>query len=248
MRTDADKELIASRMEPTTHHKNVIDEHTLYVLERTFVQSSLKVKKNTGPITLDIPSSWWEEVFVFQQIWRMVQPLVGDCRIFSALIFATDQPHIIHNDDSRSWPKCWKGINIPIAYKMQDFCEYPIGTPELVFFDQYYLDGPAKFFAGNRGVLNRNYNDPVYDYRNVKEVRGNIYDPTPFQQKNYPGDFEELSHLNPNWLSGLSVETKTPWELGSVSVFNTVRLHCATDFRRHGVRSKLAISIFTEKD
>lgn len=235
-------------MEPTTHHKNVIDRDTLNTLTRIFSSSELKTKKNTGPLALDIPPSWWLESDTFNYVWKCVQPLVGDCKIFSALMFATDQPHIIHNDDSRSWPKCWKGVNIPVSYTMQDYCTYPLGTPELVFFDQYYLDGPAKFFAGNRGVLARNYNDPVYDYRNVMEVRGNIYDPTPMSIRDYPGDVEELSHLKPSWLNGLSVETKTPWELGSVSVFNTVRLHCATDFRRHGVRTKLALSIFTEKD
>jgi hypothetical protein len=251
-RSDADKALIESRIQPTTYLQGVFDRDNLEAITRIFRACSFKTKKNTGPLTLDIPPSWWEqENAPFGRVWKTVQKHVGkDSRIFSALIFATSTPHIIHNDDSFTFPKCWKGINIPLSYTLDDFCDHPIGTPELVFFDQYYLEGPAKFFYNYHGgsQVIRNYNDPVFQYSSVKGIRGNIYNPDQFRYQDYPWAERELGHIQPAWLSGLSVETKTPWEVGSASVFSTVRLHCATDFRNYGVRTKLALSIFTEKD
>jgi hypothetical protein len=56
-----------------------------------------------------------------------------------------------------------------------------------------------------------------------------------------------LTHLKPQWLEGLSLHSTLDWVPGNIMIFDSLRLHCASDFRKLGIRSKTAISIFTKK-
>ena len=40
---------------------------------------------------------------------------------------------------------------------------------------------------------------------------------------------------------------KFPWQLGSAIVFDSLKLHASTDFRKKGIESKLGLSLFFEK-
>ena len=108
--------------------------------------------------------------------------------------------------------------------------------PYLCFFDQVYLDGPSKFFNGEKNI-ETHYNTCVYDY---KDVLG----------KNKDGIEEHikekyLTHLKQEWLEGLSFNSAHKWRPGNAIVFDCCRLHCASDFRKN-VKNKLGISIFTK--
>jgi hypothetical protein len=108
--------------------------------------------------------------------------------------------------------------------------------PSLCFFDQFYFHGPAKFFKGDVDIPTY-YNKPVYDY---KDINGLVN--TPFVDND-----NHFTHLKSKWLEGLSLHSVLDWVPGNALVFDSVRLHCASDFRKLGIKSKLGISIFTKK-
>jgi hypothetical protein len=56
-----------------------------------------------------------------------------------------------------------------------------------------------------------------------------------------------LTHLKYKWLEGLTLWGTIKWKPGTAIIFDSVRLHCASDFRKLGIKSKLGISIFTRK-
>ena len=56
---------------------------------------------------------------------------------------------------------------------------------------------------------------------------------------------KHLTHLRPMWLQGLSFNSYFPWTIGSIIAFDSLQLHCASDFTKHNIKSKLGISIFT---
>ena len=106
-------------------------------------------------------------------------------------------------------------------------------------FDQYYLDGPAKFFRGDKDIPTY-YNKQIYEYSAVE----NLID------QPFPEDIRlrYFTHLRKPWLQGLSLRSVHKWSPGSAIIFDAVRLHSASDFRRLGIESKLGISIFTYTD
>jgi hypothetical protein len=150
----------------------------------------------------------------------------------AGFFFWTNYPHIVHNDDTFELPDTvYKGINLPLEFE---------GTtdiyPKLCFFDQYYFHGPAKFFNGSKNIPTH-YNKQVYEYT---DVSGIVVEP--FQDND-----RLFTHLNPKWLEGLSLQTSLDWIPGRALIFDSVQLHCASDFRNLSIRSKLGISIFTKR-
>lgn len=186
------------------------------------------IKKNTGPETLDLNLCIDDPII--KDILKKINLIIGDFEITSALFFKTDYPHIIHNDDTYELPDTvYKAITIPLDLE-GEFSEYP----KLCFFDQFYFHGPAKFFNGEQ-LMPTYFNKCIYDY---KEVAG-ITDSTIVDDHNL------FSHMKPKWLEGLSLHSTLPWVPTSALIFDSVRLHCASDFRRLGIKSKLGLSIFT---
>lgn len=189
-----------------------------------------KIYKNTGPVTLDL--SQYINDCVVSKILKTLETLIGPFSITAAFFFKTDYPHIIHNDDTFELPdNVYKGITIPL------FLENFNGQyPKLCFFNQHYFHGPAKFFNGSSNIPTY-YNKQIYDYADVDGcVTEKIIDDNKF-----------FTHLKPQWLDGLSFHSAIDWIPGTAIVFDSVRLHCASDFRNLGIRSKLGISIFTKK-
>ncbi len=189
-----------------------------------------KIYKNTGPITLDLKS--YVEHPLIKKILSLIENSIGPFEITAAFFFQTEFPHIIHNDDSFELPdNVYKAITLPLS--MEGFLEI---HPKLCFFDQFYFHGPSKFFNGDT-IVPTYYNKQVYDY---KDVDGLINIPF-VDNDNY------FTHLKPQWLEGLSLHSALDWIPGNALVFDSVRLHCASDFRKLGIKSKLGISIFTKK-
>ena len=190
-----------------------------------------KVYKNTGPITLDI-EPYLEDLVVSKIIDKLVKE-IGPFEITSGFFFTTNYPHVIHNDDTFKLPDgVYKGITIPLKAYGSD------RIPKLCFFDQFYFHGPAKFFYGDKDIPTY-YNKQVYDY---KEVDG-ILDTMLIDESTR---VSYLTHLKPKWLTGLTFWGTLDWRPTSALIFDSTRLHCASDFRQQGITYKLGISIFTK--
>lgn len=227
MRTQQERQAITDTFSDPVSFENVVSNDYRILLRAEFSRRQDKIYKNTGPVTINIDL----EEPQYLPLKELVNRLVGDVGITAAFFFYTDKPHIIHNDDTYELPQVFKGITIPL--------EYIGGTsyPSLCFFHQYYLEGPGKFFNG--GVdFPEHYNKHVTEY---SQVQGLSDQGIPeFVRLKY------LSHLKTQWLEGLTFDRALPWKPGNALVFDSVRLHCASNFLQQGIKSKLGISIFTK--
>jgi hypothetical protein len=188
------------------------------------------IKKNTGPVTLDL--NLFSKDLILQNIFDKLKKEIGSFEITAAFFFETDYPHIIHNDDTFELPDTvYKGITIPL-----ELTGFNKNYPKLCFFDQCYFQGPAKFFNGSNDIPTY-YNKQVYNYKDVDGLAA-----MPLVDTN-----RYFTHLKSQWLEGLSLHSTLDWIPGSVLIFDSVRLHCASDFRNLGITSKLGISIFTKR-
>jgi hypothetical protein len=187
------------------------------------------VEKITGPVTLNLETYLSDPVII--KIMHQLEKQIGKFEMTAGFFFRTDFPHIIHNDDTHELPPTvYKGITLPL--ELNGFT----GTyPKLCFFDQFYFHGPAKFFKGSKDIPTY-YNKQIYDYEHVDGLSNKLF----------VGDYEYFTHLYPQWLEGLSFHSALDWIPGNAIIFDSTRLHCASDFRQQGITSKLGISIFTK--
>lgn len=194
---------------------------------------SNKIYKNTGPITLDLKDYYDDEIV--KSILERIQSIIGNFEITAAFFFYTDYPHVIHNDDTHELPSTvYKGINIPLKLYAENIIEYP----KLCFFNQLYFNGPSKFFFADSNIPTY-YNKQVYEYSKVANISS-----TPISDDIIDTYF---THLKKQWLTGLSVDCMEDWIPGRAIIFDSVQLHCASDFRKLNINAKLGISIFTKK-
>jgi hypothetical protein len=232
MRSAADKEFLISRFTDTIYVEQFLHREEISYLIELFNKSENKIYKNTGPITCNsIMSDPMLEIIA-----ERLRPLIGNFKIYSAAYFNVKTPHIIHNDDEKSFPLTYKAITLPLKL---DYTRETSELPNLCIFDQYYLEGPSKFFNGDDNIPTY-YNQQVYEYSKVENK--STSDINQHQFRKY------LTHLKPKWLNGLSINSMHPWQPGSAIIFDALKLHCASDFRKIGISSKLGISIFTYTD
>jgi hypothetical protein len=195
-----------------------------------FKNDPTKIKKNTGPVTVNLAPYFDDPVI--ENIITKIKKEIGNIEITAAFFFQTTFPHIIHNDDTFELPdNVYKAITLPLSIE-----EFAGVYPKLCFFDQFYFHGPSKFFNGDESIPTY-YNKQVYDYQDVSGLVD-----TPFADNN-----NYFTHLKPQWLKGLSLHSALDWIPGNSLVFDSTRLHCASDFRNLGIKSKLGISVFTKK-
>jgi hypothetical protein len=234
MRSQKDIALIKSRI---TDPYSITDflspadvNHLIELFEQQEVEPN-KVYKNTGPVTLDI-KPYLEDPVVSKVIDKLVKE-IGPFEITAGFFFTTNYPHIIHNDDTFELPAdVYKGITIPLkSYGSNKI-------PKLCFFDQFYFHGPAKFFYGDKDIPTY-YNKQVYDYTEVDNVTDSMLIDESTR-------VTYLTHLKPVWLKGLTLWGTLDWRPSSALIFDSVRLHCASDFRQQNITHKLGISIFTK--
>jgi len=194
-----------------------------------------KVYKNTGPVTLDIHKYLNDPVV--GSIIKRIELEIGKFEITAGFFFFTDYPHIIHNDDLFELPdNVYKAITIPLRVDTDTIIK---GVSQLCFFDQLYFHGPSKFFKDDLDIPTY-YNKQIYEYSKVD----GLLDHNEIDEDCY---LKYFTHLKRNWLEGLSLHSSLPWTPGSCIIFDSVRLHCSSDFRKLGIKSKLGISIFTKK-
>jgi len=192
-----------------------------------------KIKKNTGPVTLDLKPLLHDPIV--SSVMKSIEREIGKFEMTAGLFFKTDYPHIIHNDDTFELPDTvYKAITIPLKVYGENIIDYP----SLCFFDQTYFHGPAKFFKGEEYVPTY-YNKQIYDYNEVEDLVEGSFDETLY--KKY------FTHMKKAWLEGLTLHSAIKWIPTNAIIFDSIRLHCASDFRKQNIKEKLAISIFTKK-
>lgn len=204
---------------------NVVDVDPL--IDYYFSNQEDIIKKNTGPSVLKLDSNH----VLLQPILKVMQEVLQPFDVRYAHFFDVTMPHIIHNDDEFDYPDSYKAFTIPL--KIYGDSE----NIKLVIFDQYYYGGPAKFFNGEDEIEKVYYNAPLTEYSQVHYCNTKGIDDK-FKQ-------EYLSHLKDKWTKGLSVNTTLDWKIGSVLCFDSLALHCSTDFTNKGIERKIGLSIFT---
>jgi hypothetical protein len=212
--------------------KNILNTDEINTLINIFKNhpDTDKIHKNTGPITLSLKE--YIDHPLVMKIFNLVEKSIGPFDITSVFFFQTTYPHIIHNDDSFELPDTvYKAITVPLK-----LTGYTDTYPKVCFFDQFYFHGPAKFFKGSSNIPTY-YNKQIYNYKDVTGIVDSLF----VDNNNY------FTHLNSKWLEGLSLHSVLDWIPGNALVFDSTRLHCASDFRTLGIKSKLGISIFTKK-
>jgi hypothetical protein len=234
IRTQEDRDLIASNLRDPFTVENFLTPDEINELIEMYDNDMSKIHKNTGPVTTELKDQFKTHPLL-KNIHNRLQEKVGECGVYTALHFNVKFPHIIHNDDDKLGPVVYKAMTLPLRI------EYEEGVsdvyPSLCMFDQYYLEGPAKFFGGTTKEIPSFYNEPVYEYSQVQNKSLVSFDPATY--KKY------LTHLQPFWLNGLSLKSTHVWKPGNAIIFDAVRLHCASDFKTQGIKSKLGLSVFT---
>ena len=208
--------------------RDVVDVNGLY--KYYVLNEEQAIQKNTGPKVLTVDPN--EKVF--EPLITSLKQQVGEFDIRYIHYFDVTYPHIIHNDDEFDYPNCYKAFTIPLRI---------YGDSEdvkLIIFDQYYYGGPVKFVNGSD--MSRypvHYNKFFTDY---KDIEGQSIAGLNDIELSY------LTHLQSNWLNGLSINKILDWQIGDALCFDSLALHCSSDFKSKGIERKIGLSIFTTKD
>jgi len=198
------------------------------LLDYYFDNQASVVQKTTGPRVLRVDP---DEV-TFAPLVSTLMRHIGDCKIRYMHFFDVTTPHIIHNDDEFEYPDCYKAFTIPLKiYGASD-------DVKLFVFDQYYYGGPAKFVNGeDASEFAVHYNTFLTDYSGVENCTS--------EQIDAQVKLEYLSHLQDDWLQGLSIADSLSWRVGNALCFDSLALHCSSDFTAKGIERKIGMSIFT---
>ena len=230
MRTQEQITAIKNTQSDPKQHWDILNYGNIIDLLIHYNDSSKKVEqKSTGPKVLYVK----EGEGVIDNILDKLRQTYGDFEVRSAHYFDVEKPHIIHNDDDFDYPQCYKAFVIPLLVEGAT-CD----KAKFFVFDQSYYGGPAKFVNGE-DVTGKpvHYNTFLTDYNDVEDKAICGLD-----------DFElqYLTHLKPKWLQGLSVKRYFDWRIGSIISFDSLNLHCSSDFNKVGITRKIGLSIFTK--
>ena len=251
MRSQEDKDFLLSNLSEPRYIENFITQEVIEELIYVWKNSNNKRTKNKeGPICSDIIDFTPSPLSKIRDRIYFDENLFPNSKIYHGMFFYTKTPHIIHNDDvvvevpkgsifQSKMPLMYKGFNIPIEYEGEQ-------NPHLLFFDQFYIEGHGKFFNNEKDIIKINNRHGREKYKNVpifeySEVLGTSTEPFDCEIKE-----KYLSHIKDEWLEGLSFNSIHEWIPGNITIFDCYRLHCASNFRKLNIKSKLGISIFTE--
>lgn len=230
MRTLEQINFIKNHQSESKQIVNALDSVKVSSLLEFYNNSKDKIQKNTGPKVLYVQ----EGQGIIDDILSLLRLEFGEFKVRSAHFFDVTTPHVLHIDDDFDHPNCYKAFTIPLWVDNGD-----CNKIKLVMFDQYYYGGPVKFFKNE--VFSKEvvyYNKPLYEYNDVENL---VEHSIPITIKN-----KLLSHLKDNWLEGLSIHSYFPWTIGSIIAFDSLRIHCSSNFKKVGVNQKIGLSIFTE--
>lgn len=228
MRSIEQINFIKQEQSPPKQILNLVNEKKINFLLDYYNNSTDIIIKNTGPKVLKVNPGEG----IIDDIIENLKSVIGNFEVRAAHFFDVSRPHIIHNDDDKSLPKSYKAITLPLYINGDNI-------PELIFFDQYYYQGPVKC------VKNSNKDMPIY-YNNLLKEYSEIEN---LNNKGIPEDIKTnlLTHLKDEWLEGFSIHSYFPWIIGSGIIFDSLQLHCASDFTSKNITQKIGLSIFTVK-
>ena len=235
MRTDEQiSEIQKNQSEPVQLINALSDDKIQSLIE--FHNQNEIITKNTGAAMSYVIRKYEDMAGgILDDVLDMLKETFGDFKVRTAHFFDVPKPHVLHVDDKFSYPNAYKAFTIPLQIR---------GTTEnkakVVFFDQYYYGGPAKFV--NKADISdtpKFYNEYITDYENVTNKKYETID---------PHHKDMLSHLKEEWLEGLTVQKYFPWTIGSIICFDSLQIHSASNFLNCGIESKLGLSIFTVKE
>ena len=234
-RSQEDRDVIIANISDPYSVENFLSQDEVAELIDIHENKTNRTHKVTGPTTTKIEDDEWENIAVFKNIASRLQEQIGAHEVFGRFYFYVEKPHIIHNDDLNEFPLIYKASTLPLQITYNE----PGNTdlPSLCFFDQYYLDGPSKFFKGGIN-FSEYYNKHVDEYSKVYNTTDTPFDPA-IKEKYF-------SHLKDEWLEGLSFKSALPWKPGNALIFDCARLHAASNFLQNGIKSKLGLAIFTK--
>lgn len=207
---------------------DLIDQDKVDFLLDYYYSSNDIVQKNTGPKSLHIKQGDG----LVDDVIDKLKDLIGEFDVRAIQFFDVTSPHVLHNDDDSHYPNTYKAVTLPLYIEGE-------GVPKLVFFDQYYYHGPVKLFNGRKKDPEVFYNQPLTEYSKLENINTN---PIPEYLKG-----KLLGHLKDKWLEGLSIQSYFPWIIGSGIIFDSLQIHCASNFLAEGVTRKIGLSIFTQK-
>lgn len=226
---------IKSRISDPYSISNFLSNDDVEYLLQLYKSHDTKIYKNTGPVILDL--NYLLDDPIISKILHKIRNEIGPYKITSAFFFETSYPHVIHNDDLIQLPNgIYKAITIPLeTIREYESCDFP----KLCFFDQFYFHGPSKFFKNSENDgIKVHYNKSVFDYSEIDGLLNfNTIDDDTYQRL--------FTHMKPQWLEGLSLHSLLEWKPTTALIFDSTRLHAASDFRKLGIKSKIAISVFT---
>ena len=230
MRTLDQIQAIKNTKSDPVQHWDIISYGEIIDLLIHYNDSSSKVEqKSTGPKVLYVK----EGDGVIDKILKKLRKVYGNFEVRSAHYFDVTKPHIIHNDDDFDYPQCYKAFVIPLLVEGAT-CD----KAKFFVFDQSYYGGPAKFVNGEDTTGKPvHYNTFLTDYNRIENT--SIAGLTDFE-------LQHLTHLKPKWLEGLSVNKYFDWRIGSIISFDSLDLHCSSDFNSAGITRKVGLSIFTK--
>ena len=229
MRSNEQIAAIKKTHSPPVQLLNALDTNKIEFL-LNYYHSQDKIEKNTGPKVVYVQ----EGTGVIDDILIPLRKQFGNFKVRACHFFDVDNPHILHIDDSYDYPTTYKAFTIPLWVENGD-----CNKIKLVMFDQYYYGGPVKFFKDE--VFDKEvifYNKHLYEYTGVENL---VDTGIPKNVK-----IKMLGHLKSKWLEGLSVHCYFPWTIGSIIAFDSLRLHCSSNFKNIGIKRKIGLSIFTE--
>jgi len=228
-RTQEEINIIKQYESPPFVIENVVD---VKLLLQYYAENKNKIiQKNTGPQVLTVPP---EDSPLFYSLQNILKEYIGEFKVRNAHFFETEVPHVIHNDDIFEDSKPYKAFTIPLKI---------FGSSDdikLILFDQYFYHGPAKFFNGETNEREFFYNKSVTNYGNLSYTNNKGID------KEFQGKY--LTHCKTKWLEGLSINTVLDWTVGNILCFDSLQLHCSSDFTTQGVSKKIGLSVFTVKE
>jgi hypothetical protein len=164
----------------------------------------------------------------------------GTWEVAGGNFFETSTGYRVHADTGKEGPdRVLQTFVFPLAMEIKPNISKPnLEKVRLIILNQVW-EGDAAFFLRGSPDEPEEYNIVVRDYKNVK-----------FRNDNCTIDgvlLEQCPQLYPSNFVGLSVDKSFQWIPGVPITFPRNRLHVSSAFPRHGIATKLGLSIFTSK-
>lgn len=162
--------------------------------------------------------------------------VLGEFDVWGGNWFSTALPYAPHVDTGHDIEHAnYKNVIFPLSTIPADT------STHLVVFEQRYFGNNTGFYGSGKPYPNSyTANGELYDYSRVMDLKpGHLESPEILNT--------HLGHLNPENLTGLSIQKILPWEIGSCIVFDSAQIHCSSDFRRQGMLRKTGFSLFTTR-